>query len=574
VVELPPFYYDSNHRMPDSWWKMRAYPVGDNCAGVMFENITEQVMVQKALESLNQELETRVEARTSELREANDSLTIFQKAVEEMPVGLAIARLEEPGNRGAFRFIYRNRAAAVASRLDEADHIGRRLDEAFPGLMDTELPGIYLDALHDQRAYSLPELRYGDSKVPDSVFSVEAIPLTATHIGIFFENITSLEDTNSQLLRAGRLASLGELTSGLAHDINNPLTGVILSCDRLVSAAEENAGIEDLTASVAKYAKRIGAQAQQAREIASRALRFAIGSTGTSRVIEVSDLVVNAQLVVSPILEAAGCTLSVDIQDGTVSGNRGRLVQVLANLLVNAADACGRGGKVDVIGVTNDDGLELTVSDDGPGIPDKYLDRIFEPFFSTKGPERGAGLGLSQSKRIIEEHGGTISMSTGQDEGTTFLLKFPHQRDTASAAKVTVREVGESAGQTGVLSALLVDDDEDVLTILAETMQWLGFEVRLTTGAEQAIREIEAAVPDLMFTDYLMPGMTGTNLCLEVLEDHPSLVTILISGNTTIIDPLEIERAGIDLVLQKPFTTAELESVLAEARSLMSHRKS
>jgi CheY-like chemotaxis protein len=244
--------------------------------------------------------------------------------------------------------------------------------------------------------------------------------------------------------------------------------------------------------------------------------------------------------------------------------------QVLMNLCTNAAHAMRvSGGVLDIalshkVLLRNDVGQSdlppgpyvcLAVSDTGHGMSRETMDRIFEPFFSTKGPGEGTGLGLSVAYGIVQSHKGTITVSSEVGKGTVFRVYFPSCRCETTLDQMPARTL-----LTGTESILLVDDETDLVEVGKTLLERLGYRVVACGDSSQAL-EIFRAAPDtfdLVITDQTMPHMTGVELAGKLFGIRPHMPIILVTGFSEVIAPAEAHKLGIREFLMKPLITEEL----------------
>ncbi len=239
---------------------------------------------------------------------------------------------------------------------------------------------------------------------------------------VIARDVTSEKQLESRMSETEKLAGIGQLAAGIAHQLNTPLGAILLSAQMLEETIEDEDDSEDIN--------RIIRQTEQCRGIIKGLLNFA-RPTGSERGrIDLSEIIGDTIFLMEKKLKVASVELNISAETETwVYGNRNELEQVFFNLLANALDAMGEGGSVDIV---LDDGgageLRARFKDTGEGIPPEARDRIFLPFFTTKDYGKGTGLGLSIVARIVHEHGGRIELDSEPGRGTTFTLWFPRAR--------------------------------------------------------------------------------------------------------------------------------------------------
>ncbi|RIK64021.1 MAG: two-component sensor histidine kinase [Planctomycetota bacterium] len=227
-----------------------------------------------------------------------------------------------------------------------------------------------------------------------------------------------LRRKNEELRRSERLAALGEMAAGLAHEIRNPLGGIALYASML---ERELSGRDKAAAAASKITYGV----RSLERLVSEILDFAQEYRLESQPHRMSDILMALEDAVRPWAEECGGTLTVEPDAGScgVYCDRHRLHQVLLNLVMNGLQAAGKGGRVRLAATAAGDGTEICVTDTGPGIPEAHLHRIFNPFFTTKAS--GTGLGLAIVHRIIEAHGGTIRAGNRPEGGARFVIRLP-----------------------------------------------------------------------------------------------------------------------------------------------------
>jgi signal transduction histidine kinase len=226
-----------------------------------------------------------------------------------------------------------------------------------------------------------------------------------------------------QLVQAAKLAAVGELAAGVAHELNNPLTATLGYASLLEAKLEDS---EFSRARLHGWVDQLSESTRRCQDICQRLLSFARMSGGEHEAVDVGEVVRSTASLLRHQLDRHGAELCTELDgDLLVQGSRGQLEQVVTNLLMNACQALDGAGSITVRGQCLDDEVRLQVIDDGPGMDPDVRDRIFEPFFTTKPEGSGTGLGLSVSAGIVREHGGRIEVASEPDQGATFTVSLP-----------------------------------------------------------------------------------------------------------------------------------------------------
>lgn len=373
----------------------------------------------------------------------------------------------------------------------------------------------------------------------------------------------------SRLRQARKLETIGTLAGGIAHDFNNLLTPMLGYTEMAIAGLPEGDPLRDDLEAVLNAGLR-------AQELVRQILTF-------SRRGEQELLPLQLHPIIEEILELLRPTLpagvairpAIDAHAGTVHADAARMHQVVMNLCRNGLQALEDGGgelSVDLRSVRltdmtaapfadlePGDYVRLTVSDSGPGMSPEVLERVFEPFFSTKSVDKGTGLGLSVVHGIVRDHGGEIAVESTPGRGSTFTVYLPRQMgDVAAPAERNRAEHGDGE------RILLVDDEPMVLEMVTTMLSRYGFAVTGYSGGEAALAWL-AAHPDgvdLVITDYTMPEMTGVDFAERLHGRYPGLPVLLITGNADSVPGAELQRAGITDTLAKPFTAQGLTTAI------------
>lgn len=380
-------------------------------------------------------------------------------------------------------------------------------------------------------------------------------------------------------LRAQRLEGLGTLAGGIAHDLNNLLTPIVAAAD-LLGDTQRSAEDADAVATIAASARR-GA------DLVRQILTFARGVTGAPVALAPRAVLEELALVLGSGLPP-GCSTRLELRtDRPVLADPTQLLQVLLNLVVNARDAVAPVGTIVVevdqhelnevphgaVGVRDlHPGTSLvrfTVRDDGSGMPPEVLDRIFEPFFTSKPVGEGTGLGLPMVLAIVRSHGGFLTVESAVGRGTEVAVHLPaapSPTEPGAAVSADAPVVADPpAGRSRELVVLVVDDERPVRTITAKLLTAAGYRAIGAEGGEQALRLVEEGLqPDLLLTDVMMPGLDGIGLIAAVRARLPQLPVIAVTGLADNAQLAAAAGAGADRVLPKPYDRTTLLGAVAE----------
>jgi signal transduction histidine kinase/ActR/RegA family two-component response regulator len=369
------------------------------------------------------------------------------------------------------------------------------------------------------------------------------------------------DDTREQLIQAEKMTALGQLVAGVAHEINNPLTGIIGYSQLLIK--------QEFPPSARKKLLTISREAERMSKIVKNLLSFARRHEPDKKILNLNAVIEDTiglkayhlrtkQIQILKELDPALPATLLDLH---------QMQQVLINLLNNAEQAmveAGRGWTIRLITRAIDGKIELRVSDDGPGISPENQKRIFEPFFTTKTEGSGTGLGLSVCYGIVEEHGGTIKVESAPAEGATFIVELPIQGANLPAASEERRSSKRPAPR---MKVLVVDDEVSVQDFLAEMLALGGHNVDTASDVPEAIRKVAGGNHDLIITDLMMPQGTGLDIYEAVLRSRPGLARrmVFITGHVAKDEMIELLRKTGNEVILKPCTIDDIQEAIARA---------
>lgn len=372
----------------------------------------------------------------------------------------------------------------------------------------------------------------------------------------FLRDITQQKIALQQALQADKLRALGQLASGVAHDFNNVLAAI----QGRVSLLER----QDLNESVRHNLQIIQTAAEDAAATVRRIQSFARQSAEPDfATVDVGSLLSDTVELLRPRWHEQALERDIEYAvnlnvEGSflMSGNASELREVFVNLLINALDAMPQGGELKIECGNDDKKIEIWFTDNGRGIPNDVIERIFEPFFSTKGVS-GMGLGLSVSYGIIKQHGGEISVESKVGEGSTFKITLPVQIGQQEAS-----EMGELNGEKKNLSILVVDDEELVREALMDMVSELATEVDGAEDVSEALDKLNSRHFDVVFTDLSMPEMDGLDLAREISQNWETTKTVLVTGYGKGLAIAPEKREFVHAVIGKPFNFEQLSQTL------------
>ena len=378
-----------------------------------------------------------------------------------------------------------------------------------------------------------------------------------------------------RLRRAEHLESMGTLAGGIAHDFNNIL-GAILGYGEMAlrDAAPGTRLRRDLD--------HILAAGERGRALVDRVLAFSQSGVGEREPVHVEEVVREAlDLLAGGLPPNVRVELELHAGRAAMLGDPTQVHQVVMNLATNALQAMPKGGVLRVslncerfdapraaaIGsLSAGEYLVLRVSDTGTGIHDEVLERMFDPFFTTKEVGVGSGLGLSLVHGIANAVGGAIDVATELGRGSTFTVYLPRSGDARARGAAESGPLPRGDGQR----VLIVDDEEPLVRLAAETLEELGYAPVGFTSSLSALREFGANPQrfDAILTDERMPGITGSTIIGEVRRMNPSIPILLMSGYVGAATALRARELGANDVLKKPLLARELATSLARALQL------
>lgn len=396
------------------------------------------------------------------------------------------------------------------------------------------------------------------------------VTLDREYLVAVVRDVTEKKKLEEQFLRAQRLESLGMLSAGIAHDLNNILAPVLMGAPLLRLRASHASDLRVLDTIEASAARGAG--------LVRQILSFAHGAAGGRIVLQPKHLLRDISALLQQTFPK-NIALEEEIPNDlwTVQGNPTQLHQVLLNLCVNARDAMTpRGGTLrlracnrDVDAAAAQEGergmpgrhVMLEVSDSGTGIPPEILGRIWEPFFTTKGAGKGTGLGLATVRGIVANHGGFVQVESEVGRGTTFRIFVPAGEPAAPLRAAATTQKSERMGHGEQI--LVVDDEESIRHVANATLTRFGYRVLTAMNGNDAMALYapRASEIDLVITDLSMPEMGGGELALALSKLNPGVRLLFMSGAS--VDP-EDKLPPDARILMKPFNVDSLITSVAD----------
>jgi PAS domain S-box-containing protein len=383
----------------------------------------------------------------------------------------------------------------------------------------------------------------------------------------------------SRLRQAQKMEAIGQLTGGIAHDFNNLLTSIT---GYVVLASERPSAAPDPR--LKGYLAHAQRSCDRARDLIQQMLVFSRGGQGSPCTLPLQPLIVEALPSVRAVLPPA-MQMTLDVDDAStalVHVDPLQAEQVLLNLCLNARDAMGSAGElrvglhpVAVAGLVCSgcgapvDGsyVELAVADSGHGIAPETMQRMFDPFYSTKAAGKGTGMGLAIVHGIVHEHGGHVVVETRIGAGSCFRILWPAIAGTPQVGQASARGTSSDSPPRPALNGhvLVVDDDTSVAGFMRDLLETNGLEVTCAFSGNDALQMV--ATPsrcfDAVLTDQLMPGMSGVELARSIKAERPDLPVVLYTGYAEGLAHHDLESAGLDALLHKPVDVAALLATLA-----------
>jgi PAS domain S-box-containing protein len=496
---------------------------------------------------------------------------LFEKA------GEAVFVLRPQGDGGAF-VVQANQAAAAMHGYSVEELIGMSITklnapDVAAGFVERNRRMLAGEWIHEEVSH-----RKRDGTAFQTEISAGPIDIgDQRYILAFYRDISDRKRIEAekaaletQIRQANKMEAIGTLASGIAHDFNNILSAT--------------SGYTELSIPLAPPGSILSKNLRKIQQANKRAAELVRHILTLSREKESAAQVLQPKLIIKEAIKLLRASLpsTIDIQqkidsEAYILGDAAQVHQIIMNLCVNSGHAMEASGGVLSISLTDrvlDSDFTrqyvhlspgryvmLEVADTGHGIPGEIIDKVFDPYFTTKPMDKGTGLGLAVVSGIVNNYRGEITVESEMGKGTRFTLFLP-----AAAAEEGAESVSRAPIPTGTERILLVDDEPALVEIGQQLLQLLGYQVTTLSSSARAL-ELYSRDPDafdLLVTDYTMPVMTGTQLAEAVLKINPDLPVILMSGLETTNIEAKARRAGVQRIINKPIVIKEIAELIRE----------
>jgi len=456
-----------------------------------------------------------------------------------------------------------NQTLARRLNLQPREMVNRRAAEVF---QDSQSPWCHHQKEEMYVKDKVISVEFEDKRLK-GYFEISTTPVYTVEGRLFAwlfvgKDVTEQRKLQNQIVELERLTALGEMANGVAHDFNNLLAAILGKTQLLLTQLEQGPppDVQTLKADLRTIENKSIQGAQTVRRIQDFTR---ICADQLFQEVLLNEVVQEAIKSTKPIwrdqFEAEGVQLEVLFEPGNippVSGNRTELIEAVRNILRNAIDAMPDGGTIRIASSMEQTDFQPTVEirivDTGVGMSEEVRRKIFDPFFSTKGP-KGTGLGMSVTHGIVRRHHGDIKVLSSLGRGTTCIISLPAAMRTGDWVRP-----GSETTQTEKVRILVIDDEDVIRDFMAEIFTMQGYTVDVAANGPDAIALFTAGHYDVIFSDLGLPGMTGWEIAKTIRAANREVPIILLSGWSIQLDDARVRESGITLVLPKPCQMQDL----------------
>ena len=471
-----------------------------------------------------------------------------------------------------FRMLRVNRATAKFFNKEPAELAGRKCFEIFCAksreCKNCPIISLKQDLRPHKAEISLPNLKKTFLVSASPIFGDKDELIGVIHIA---KDVTNRKKLENQLHQAQKMQAIGTLAIGIAHDFNNILTPIIGQAELLRMQAEPNGLMKNGLDIIVQSAGR-------ATQLVKQILSCGRQQNQEKVAISIQAIIKEAlKLMRSSLPTTIEIRQKIDMSCGAIMADPTQIHQLIMNLCTNSSHAMAEHNGVLGVTLSSQDLLDedcysypslspgpylkLEISDTGCGMEPDLLDRIFEPYFTTKEKGKGTGMGLAVVHGIVTTHKGHISVYSELGEGTTFRILLPLAERNIGTVEKTKRDV---LLPTGTEHVLMVDDESMIVEVNGEILSSLGYRVTSETNSIKALELFRSSGDDfdLVITDLTMPGLTGIELAKKILEIRPEMSIILCTGFSEVINAAQAHDLGIREYLYKPVTIQDMATIV------------
>ena len=529
-----------------------------------------KAIVGKAIE------EARRERLEQELKESEEQVRLLSKAVE---TSISAISMTTPDGVFTFQnqahldmFGYTNEELyGKLSYLDLFSEKEKMTKEVFPGIIQGgwkgELTGIRKDSAEFPVYASYSPVTDMDGNVAEFPKSGDFGYIRAIEASII--DMTETKGLQAQLIRTEKLAALGQMVHGIAHNMNNHLAPVLGYAElaKMYVEANNRESLLHALQTIEQSARDTAAQIRRLQE-------YARVQKDTRRFVplDLNEIVKDALKLTQTYwreeaqFKGISYALKVDYDENLppLMGEPEAIRDTVINVVKNAIEAMPGGGDLLIKIYRGDDYAVVEISDTGIGMSPDTQRRIFDPYFTTKGA-KGTGLGLSESFGAITRHGGTIDVESIEEEGTTFYIRLPIPQEETPEVTEDEKERPEYS-----MSILIIDDDNVVRKVLGDMVRNIGghYQVDVVSSGEEGIEMAARQPHDVVITDVAMPDMNGWDVAKYLRDNYPKTVVGFVSGFGISLNEEEMEEAGVSFILVKPLSVDVIRDALQNAYEL------
>jgi PAS domain S-box-containing protein len=528
----------------------------------VIRDISDRKRIENELRQANEEIERR---KSRELRDSQSRMALIVDSSQDAIVGKTLEGVITHWNKGAEQMY----------GYAPQEIIGRNIATLCPPDRADEIPGILARLRRGERVdyFESVRLTKDGKRLNVSVSISPVLDQEGKIVGAsaITRNITGQKKVEEQLRQSQKMEAIGRLAGGVAHDFNN-LLGIVTACTELLRSRVTGDGIE--------YIENIHEAAKRGAALTRQLLAFSRKQHVQTQILELNERLREVTKLLHPLMgDDVEVVLLPPTQSSIIEIDPGQLDQIVMNLAVNSRDAMPRGGKLIIeTGVFDFDEafarehatmkpgryVMMAISDDGTGMDEATRLRIFEPFFTTKEIGKGTGLGLATVYGIVKQSGGDIWVYSEVGRGTTFKIYFPTAEQKLQAGQE--RKAEPLPERREGITILLAEDDRIMRRLTKKMLEEHGYKVIEADDGQTALDALKAnhTSIDLVLTDVVMKGISGPELVLQLMDSHPEMKVVYMSGYTGELVANQGLDSGIRL-LEKPFTRASLLGVIDAA---------